>query len=489
MNNNGLLERRRLRVLAHFGLDAILFFAAFSVGTFLRLGTEGWGEKFWLYLPGIVAGAFIFSCATYISGLYSGHHGRHRLWHALRLAVSLLVATVSMVGVFYLFASTPVGRGVLLISTLLAYCASLFHHVSFIRPKQAVRERVAIIIAGRADELQAANLVRHWSRQVEFMGVIHYDGYRPQGPLTTLGAVGAIDAIIRREKIARLLCSDDTMNDPAMCRHLCLARYSGVAVTPLVTLCEELFECVPLELIRPEWLLHASSNPDFFYISKIKRAFDVVISLGLLLVTFPLLLAAMLAVRMTSPGPIFYRQARLGRFGREFRVTKLRTMQVDAEADGPAWASPGDSRQTPIGGFLRKYRIDEMPQLLNIFRGEMSFVGPRPERPEFAAPLTASIPFYSERLMIHPGLTGWAQVNYPYGASEADTRRKLEFDLYYMKHMSLFLDLFILLDTVRTVLLGGARELPGPGRLAVETAEGASEECHAQVGREPSYAK
>jgi lipopolysaccharide/colanic/teichoic acid biosynthesis glycosyltransferase len=155
---------------------------------------------------------------------------------------------------------------------------------------------------------------------------------------------------------------------------------------------------------------------------------------------------------------VFYRQVRCGRFGKEFSMLKLRTMRVDAEKDGAVWATAGDKRTTPVGGFLRKYRIDEIPQLINVLRGEMSLVGPRPERPEFVEQLAEKIPFYRERLMIQPGITGWAQVNYPYGASVEDTRRKLEYDLYYMKHMSLFLDLFILLDTVRTILAGGLSE-------------------------------
>jgi len=164
-------------------------------------------------------------------------------------------------------------------------------------------------------------------------------------------------------------------------------------------------------------------------------------------------------VKLTSKGPLIYRQMRSGKGGRPFQVFKLRSMRVDAEADGrPRWWQKNDSRETWIGRWLRKFRIDEIPQLVNILRGEMSFVGPRPERPEFVEELSRQIPFYAERLMMPPGLTGWAQVNYAYGASVEDAVQKLEFDLYYLKHMSLVLDLFVLLDTIRTVLLGGARQ-------------------------------
>jgi len=169
----------------------------------------------------------------------------------------------------------------------------------------------------------------------------------------------------------------------------------------------------------------------------------------------PLLLAGMLAVKLTSPGPVFYRQARSGRFGRVFNIIKLRTMVVDAEKAGPVWSTENDPRVTRMGRILRKYRIDELPQFFHVLTGSMSFVGPRPERPEIIVKLAASIPYYQERLMVQPGITGWAQVNYPYGSSVEDSRRKLEYDLYYMKNMSVFLDAFILLDTVRIVLCGG----------------------------------
>lgn len=212
---------------------------------------------------------------------------------------------------------------------------------------------------------------------------------------------------------------------------------------------------MPLELITPEWLLHASGSPHILYIKKVKRAFDIIVSLLGLVFLGPVMLAGMLATRLTSRGPIFYHQIRAGRFGRPFKVIKLRTMSVDAEKNGAVWAATNDARVTPVGGFLRKYRIDEIPQIINVLRGEMSFVGPRPERPEFVQMLSKQIPYFGERLMVQPGITGWAQVSYPYGASVEDAKRKLEYDLYYTKQMSLFLDLFILLDTVRIILSGG----------------------------------
>ena len=188
------------------------------------------------------------------------------------------------------------------------------------------------------------------------------------------------------------------------------------------------------------------------------RLFDIAASVGLLLVTMPLVILVAILVRIDSPGSIMYRQERVGKDGRTFTLLKFRSMRANAEAAGPRWAQQRDPRVTRVGSFMRKSRIDELPQLINILRGEMSFIGPRPERPHFVEQLTEAIPFYDERARVKPGLTGWAQVNYPYGASVEDARAKLSYDLYYVKNRSLFLDILILLSTVRVILFQeGAR--------------------------------
>jgi exopolysaccharide biosynthesis polyprenyl glycosylphosphotransferase len=191
-----------------------------------------------------------------------------------------------------------------------------------------------------------------------------------------------------------------------------------------------------------------------------ERAFDVLASLTLLLLALPLMLAAMVGIKLEEGwgAPLFYRQKRVGLHGEVFDVLKFRSMRVDAEKFGAQYASKDDPRVTRIGGFMRKTRIDELPQLLNVLRGEMSFVGPRPERPEFVDELERAIPYYRERHTVKPGITGWAQLCYPYGSSEKDTIEKLQYDLYYVKNRSLLFDLAILVQTVEVVLWGkGAR--------------------------------
>jgi exopolysaccharide biosynthesis polyprenyl glycosylphosphotransferase len=184
----------------------------------------------------------------------------------------------------------------------------------------------------------------------------------------------------------------------------------------------------------------------------LKRTFDLVVSLIMLTLTAPLILLGIFAIRIAGTGPVFYQQERVTLDGRIFQMLKLRTMRVDAEASGAVWAAKKDDRVTRVGMFLRRSRIDELPQLINILKGDMSFVGPRPERPMFVEELADQIPFYRERHMVKAGLTGWAQVNYPYGASVDDARSKLSYDLYYVKNFSILFDFMILLQTLRVVL-------------------------------------
>ena len=183
-----------------------------------------------------------------------------------------------------------------------------------------------------------------------------------------------------------------------------------------------------------------------------KRLFDITASLLLLALTAPVIVVFALLVKLDSKGPAFFRQVRVGLYGQDFAVIKLRSMRTDAEVNGAQWAVENDPRVTRLGRFIRKVRIDELPQTWSVLKGEMSFVGPRPERPEFVSDLEQQLPFYAERHMVKPGITGWAQINYPYGASIEDSRHKLEYDLYYAKNYTPFLDLLILLQTLRVVL-------------------------------------
>lgn len=461
MNSNGILQKHWLNVTFHFAIDALLFCLAFVLGTELRFGSGPFFEKELIdYLPSILWGALFFPCVAYICGLYSPHVSHDNVFkRSILLALCFVAAFGFMLALFYINFSGRIGRGVMVISSLLCYLLIFLHHARLLHRMKNYRERVALIVTCPFDEVESELLESLGARHLELVGLIAYSNYKSSNTKhRVLGTADQLAEIVHRERIDRILCTDNSINDPAMCRQFCQLRYSGVTVMPLISLCEEVYQSVPLELVTAEWLMHASASPHILYIKKIKRAFDIIVSLIGLVFLSPALLLGMLLTKLTSRGPVFYYQVRSGRFGKPFKVIKLRTMTVDAEKNGAVWAMKKDSRVTPVGGFLRKYRIDEIPQIINVLRGEMSFVGPRPERPEFIEMLSKQVPHFGERLMVQPGITGWAQVCYPYGSSVDDARRKLEYDLYYTKNMSLFLDVFILLDTVRIILRGGLSE-------------------------------
>ncbi|MGZ4964122.1 MAG: sugar transferase [Limisphaerales bacterium] len=452
------LKQHWVHVTLNFSLDALIFFFAFLVTTIGRFPDQ-LTHKWVAYLPAVIFGAFFFPSVTYIFGLYapnSVHRGVFK--RALVLAIGVAVTTGLMFGLFYIKKSTEVARSVMIFAFPLAYFAVLFHHSVLLRLISNYRERVAFIVTNTFDELEARLFENFGKQHLELVGLVRYDDFKPSGHMRVLGSVKDLSTIVKRNNVHRVLCSNKSIMDPAMCKAFCELRYSGITVKPLISLFEEVHQMVPLELITPDWLLSASTGPHQLYITKVKRSFDIIVSLLGLLFLGPLMLAGMAALKLTSRGPVFYKQTRCGRFGKLFPVIKLRSMSVDAEKNGAVWSQANDSRVTPLGKILRKYRIDEIPQLINVLRGEMSFVGPRPERPEFLNELASEIPYFQERLMVQPGITGWAQVNYPYGASIEDARRKLEYDLYYTKNMGVFLDLFILLDTVRICLTGGLGE-------------------------------
>lgn len=230
-------------------------------------------------------------------------------------------------------------------------------------------------------------------------------------------------------------------------------KLAGTAVTEYSTFWERETGRVDLDALHPSWMIFSDGFVGGGLQAITKRGFDLLASLAILVWTFPLLIMTAIAVRLESTGPILYRQERVGLNGKPFMLTKFRSMRVDAEKDGvPKWATVNDSRVTFVGRLIRKSRIDEIPQVLNIFKGEMSLIGPRPERPFFVDRLRQVIPYYFERHRVKPGISGWAQLNYPYGASDEDALQKFQFDLYYVKNYSLFLDLLVLIQTVRVVL-------------------------------------
>jgi exopolysaccharide biosynthesis polyprenyl glycosylphosphotransferase len=280
------------------------------------------------------------------------------------------------------------------------------------------------------------------------------------------------DSVVRRHSVASPEDPEPSMSqgrvsrivvtDPEMLRMdlptLIDSKLRGLKIEQAVESCEHMCGKIWIEGLKPEWWIYSGGFAPTRSCRIVKKIVDFAGAVFLTVLLAPLMALTAALIKLTSKGPVLYCQERVGLNGKPFMVRKFRSMYADAEsASGPAWAKPGDSRITPLGRFLRKFRIDELPQLFNILRGEMSFVGPRPERPYFVELLKGKLPYYDLRHYVRPGITGWAQVMYPYGSSVADSYQKLQYDLYYSKHMSLVLDLTILLKTIKVVLSGEGR--------------------------------
>jgi exopolysaccharide biosynthesis polyprenyl glycosylphosphotransferase len=466
MNSNGLLRKHWFQVSVHFLLDALIFVLCYTVGAHvvfhLWFKEDAW-QVIQTYALSFGVAAAAFSSFVYITGLYTSHSlNRSAYRRFFLLGCCILLAALVFLGLAYITTARPLGRGYMALSTGSFALLAVLHHAYLLVSLKMDRERVAYIVTTSFDEGETRIFSDFGLKHLDFAGVITGLGYEYTGKTRLLGTTEDLQEICQREAIDRVLVTGKSISSPTLSKQFCKLRYSGVTVMSLVSLCEELDQYVPLELVCPEWLLNASGEPHLLYIRKVKRLFDIVVSASGLILSLPVLAVTALLVKLTSRGPVIFRQVRSGRFGKPFSMIKLRTMRVDAEKNGAQWAQGGingsrDPRVTVIGGLLRRFRIDEIPQLWNVLKGEMSFVGPRPERPEMIASLAKDVPYYEERMMVQPGITGWAQVNYPYGATALDARRKLEYDLYYLKNMGLFLDVFILLDTVRTVLFGGGK--------------------------------
>ena len=408
---------------------------------------------------GVLAPALLFAgilvVANGIAGLYRSDRGTP-VGHFLSRAFGALAGGATVAYVLLLV--VPGGRvysGVLLEAAVLAFVGFvLLRKVVFAR-SNALANRVLVIGAGD-DALAVEHALEGFRHgKPEIVGFYPIAGRDVAVPLDrVLHAAEPLNAITRRLRATEIIVAvRDQRGGAVPMDQLLECRLAGIPVQTMETFYEKLRGRVPVDALKGSWLVYGNGFRQSSLRNFEKRAVDIAASLVLLALGLPIMALAAIAIVLESGFPVFYRQERVGRGGVTFTVWKFRSMRTDAEADGQArWAVKGDSRVTRVGRFMRKTRIDEMPQLFNVLKGDMSLVGPRPERPTFVADLTKEIPFYNARHSVKPGVTGWAQVRYTYGASVEDAKKKLEYDLYYVKNHSLVLDLLILLETVRVVL-------------------------------------
>ena len=416
----------------------------------------------WL-LPRSVAFAAILLASLVALGLFQSRLREGTLGIIFRVASAYVVGAVGLAVLFYLLPSLFIGRGALAIAMAVSFVVITGVHLAFVHFAQdSLKRRVVVLGAGtRAGTLMSLRR-RSDQRGFKLVGFVPAPGEEQVIPADRLLHIdGSLADYALAHDIDEYVIALDERRKQLPTADLLSCKMSGVEVTDIQTFFERETGKVRLDLLNPSWLIFSDGYNRHALREISKRVFDIAASLLLLLFTWPIMLIAALAIFVESGfrGPILYSQLRTGQDGKPFRVLKFRSMTVDAEKDGAAqWAAVNDSRVTRVGAILRKFRIDELPQIFNVLKGDMSFVGPRPERPEFVGQLAEKIPYYHERHRVKPGISGWAQLCYPYGSSEKDAREKLQYDLYYVKNHSLFLDLTIMLQTAEVVLFGkGAR--------------------------------
>ena len=438
---------------------------AMFVAVVLRLGWQGGLEYLHTHRHGVVLAWAVFLVAFYIGGLYEADR-LQRLGRTLAAAIISVALGASLVtAIFYATLSLEIGRGIFLGFAVFVFVAVISMRMLYMAAtRRGFMSQRCLIIGTDGEARKVIELVHQHSHSgVKILGLIHCGNDRERigkfvEEYPILGTLDALEKFVDLYDIERLILAASVDAEPVLLRRLRSFRYRGLALVDLVSLYEELAQEIPLDHINDEWLFLASMYNSRIHIRRLKRLTDMIAALIGLTVLAPVAAIGGVLIKLSSPGPILFRQERLGRDSVPFTLFKLRTMRENAESKtGPVWATEDDPRVTPIGKWLRQFRIDEIPQLWNVLRGEMSLVGPRPEREVFIKKLSERIPFYAERLLVPPGITGWAQVMAPYAASIEESRRKLQFDLYYIKHMSFFLDTYIFIKTVKTMMFGRER--------------------------------
>jgi sugar transferase (PEP-CTERM system associated) len=446
-------------LLILMGGDVLIAILAHYFGFFLWLdSTLGRGEVARSGLFMILPFAVVLILSSYLTDLYSREKHFRQGEVLVRIFGSLLLAFLLLSFLFELVPMATVERNRLLLALGTFGLFQFIWHNRFalLLHIPGVAQKVLILGVGPAAKQLNKGLEENQNNFV-LTGFI-----QPAGESAVLDPsariLGTMDKLVDtalREKVNKIIVSMSERRGVLPVRDILKCKLNGIAVVDGLSFYEEITGKLAIENINPSWFIFSDGFRLTPFMHIYKRAFDLFFAALGLLITMPVLPLLALAIRLESPGPILFRQLRVGENERTFLLYKFRSMRQDAEsATGAVWAQVNDPRVTRLGKFLRKSRLDEIPQLFNVLKGDMSFVGPRPERPEFIEKLKEKIPYYGSRHCVKPGVTGWAQVSYPYGASEADALEKLRYDLYYIKNYSLSLDFLIILETVKVVLGG-----------------------------------
>jgi sugar transferase (PEP-CTERM system associated) len=428
------------RSLAVFGFETVLISGSILIAAQIHGSMGNALSALWK----IALATAVYELCFYYNDLYD-----LTLVHTKRqLAVQILQAAgataMALAAASLLMPSFVIGHGIFTTSLFLLLLAVPVWRLAFDRlaADSHLEERVLILGTGAA----ARTIAREIAAQHDF-------SYRVVA-LVEESATADIPKLVADLQVTRIVVSLEDRRGMLPMHGLLQAKLAGVRVEDAATTYERITGKIPTESIKPSWLIFSDGFRASWGTRAIKRVVDLALAGVGVILAAPFMALTALAVRLESPGPVLYRQERVGAHGRVFTLFKFRSMRADAESGTPVWAADKDDRVTRIGRFIRLTRLDELPQLWNVLRGDMSFVGPRPERPYFVEKLAAQIPFYTERHAVKPGVTGWAQVKYRYGSTVEDAMEKLRYDLYYIKHLSIVFDATIVIDTVKVILSG-----------------------------------
>jgi len=449
--------------LGLFILEVVVLFFSMYWGAGLRFFyTDSWYSNDYIILS-----SSIFACVVTLSNVGLGLYRRSLSWddyHLLsRIGISFFSAALVLLVVYYSFPEFTVARSVLVYSYVVALlgiliCRTLFY--TYAKHSKLRKKLLVIGVESNASKLVASNdeYIHRGFNVVACLNLtnapVMVTGYR------VISEYESILSVVQELDIDEIVMALDDRRGAFPMDDLLDCKVYGTDVVDLLTFYEREKSMIDLDNIVPSWFVFSDGFASSGLRNYIKRSVDILASFILLLASWPFMLIVAIAIYLESgfKGPILYRQTRVGAFDKHFDVIKFRSMRTDAELNGAQWAQENDNRVTRVGTIIRKIRLDELPQIWNVFRGDMSFVGPRPERPEFVDQFDKKIPYYRKRHRVKPGITGWAQLCYPYGANEYDASQKLQYDLYYVKNYSLFLDITIMIHTIEIVLWGkGAR--------------------------------
>ena len=441
------------RTLVLLLCEALLVGGSFLLATWYLIGPDTYIAL--IYENGLwkIAGVTVLTLLlSYYFDLYEPQRISGRWEIYFRLLVVLSVLSFFLAALVYFFPDLDIGPNVLVVGvTVLAIALVIWRWAyEWIVGLSMFRERVYVLGNGERARSVVETLR---ARRDAGMDVVNVEGGGSFKELRERFAADLRGFRDPKSRIDRIIVAMEERRGSMPLRELLDLRLSGVLIEDATSLLERLYGKLPLEGLNPSALIFSDGFNVKASQQIVRRLVSITVSFVALIICLPFLPFIILAVRLSSRGPIFFRQTRVGLRGRPFTVYKFRTMRQDAEAAGAVWATKDDPRVTKLGKFMRKTRVDEIPQLWNVLRGEMAFVGPRPERPEFVQWLSNEIPFYELRHIIRPGITGWAQVRFRYGASLEETKQKLEYDLYYVTHSSLGLDLLIMFETIKTIIL------------------------------------